>query len=74
MSIFTNWPQPAEIMLNKPSSIKKDCYMYTCQWLGNIDMHMYAKCDETILCSSKAHLFVLIRIRIKDEVGTIKHV
>ena len=43
MNIFTNSPQPAEMMLSKPSSIKKGCY--TCQWLDNVDMHLYSKCD-----------------------------
>ena len=40
MSSFTNLPQLAEMMLSKPSSIKKGCYTY--QWLDNIDMHLYA--------------------------------
>ena len=26
MSIFTNWPKPAELMLCKPSSIRKGCW------------------------------------------------
>ena len=39
------------MMLNKPSSIKKGCY--TCQWLDNVDMHLYAKLDQNIsfVCS-----------------------
>ena len=43
MNIFTNSQQPAEMMLSKPSSIKKN--WYTCQWLDNFDMYLYAKCD-----------------------------
>ena len=46
ISIFTNCPQPAEIMLSKPSSIRKG--RFACQWLGNVDMHVYVKCDQTI--------------------------
>ena len=23
------------------------------QWLGNVDMHMYAKCDKNISCGSR---------------------
>ena len=44
MSIFTNWPQQAWLMLRKPSSIKKSDYTY--QWLGDVDMRMYAKFDQ----------------------------
>ena len=43
--------EPAEMMLSKPISIKKGCY--TCQWLHNVDMHLYAKCDRNIPCSSR---------------------
>ena len=41
--------EPAEMMLSKPISIKKGCY--TCQWLHNLDMHLYAKCDRNIPCT-----------------------
>ena len=51
MNIFTNSQQPAEMMLSKPLSIKKGCY--TCQWLDNVDMYLYAKCDQNMPCSSK---------------------
>ena len=44
---FKNY-EPAEMMLSKPSSIKKGCY--TCQWLDSVDMHFY---DPYILCFSK---------------------
>ena len=33
--------EPAEMMLSYPSSIKKGCL--TCQWLDNVDKHLYAK-------------------------------
>ena len=32
------------------SSIKKGCYK--CQWLDNVDMHLYAKCDQELLAFS----------------------
>ena len=38
-------------MLSKPSSIKKGGY--ACQWLGNVDMHMYAEFDQNIPCGSR---------------------
>ena len=38
---FADWSQQAALMLSKPSSIKKSCY--SCQWLENVDMNMYAK-------------------------------
>ena len=37
MSIFTNCPQLAEMMLNNPSSIKCG---FACQYFGYVDMHM----------------------------------
>ena len=46
ISIFTNWPQLAEMMLSKPLYMKKG--YYTCQWLDNVDMHLYGKCDQNI--------------------------
>ena len=30
---------------------------YTCQWLGNIDMHSYVKFDQNIPCGSVQLLF-----------------
>ena len=35
-------------MLSKPSSTKKGDF--ACQCLGHVDMHMYAKLDQNILC------------------------
>ena len=32
------------MMLSKPSFIKKGCY--TCYWLDNVDINLYAKCDQ----------------------------
>ena len=26
---------------------------YTCQWLDNVDMHLYAKLDQYITCGSR---------------------
>ena len=26
---------------------------FACQWLGNVDMHMYAKCVKNIPCGSR---------------------
>ena len=34
MSIFTNWPRPAELVLSTASSIEKCCY--ACQWLAYV--------------------------------------
>ena len=51
MRIFTNWPQQAGLMLGESSSIKKGGF--SCQWLGNVDMHMTAKCDQNIACGSR---------------------
>ena len=48
MSIFTNWPQQAEQLLR--AHLKK-CG-FACKWLGNVDMHMHAKCDKNIPCGS----------------------
>ena len=42
-------------MLIKSSPIKKGCF--ACQWLGSVDMHMYAKCDQNILCGSRVEHF-----------------
>ena len=38
------------MMLGKPLSIKKGCYI--CQWLDNVDMHLYAKFDQNMSCVS----------------------
>ena len=46
MSIFTNWPRPARLMLSKASSIKKGCC--ACQWFDHVDMYKYAKFDQNI--------------------------
>ena len=48
MSIFTNGTQQAGLMLSKPSSILKGGF--ACQWLLNVDKHVYAKCDQNIPC------------------------
>ena len=36
------------LMLSKASSIKKECYMYACQSLDNVDMYKYAKFYQNI--------------------------
>ena len=51
MRNFTNWPQQAGQLLRKPMSIKK--VVFECQWLGNVDMHVYAKCEKNVLCGSR---------------------
>ena len=48
LKILSNWPQPAEMMLDKPLSIKKCCYI--CQCLDFVDMHLFAKFDQYIPC------------------------
>ena len=40
------------MMLSKSLSIKKGCYI--CQWLDNVDMHLYAKFDQNMSCVSSA--------------------
>ena len=30
--------------------VKRHLYLSSYQWLGNIDMHMFAKCDQRIPC------------------------
>ena len=66
MRVFSNWPQPAEMMLCKPLSIKEGCY--TCQWLDNVDMHFYAKLDQNIPCgSSVIWAFSVTANRLTDE-------
>ena len=37
ISIFIKIPQPAEMILTKPSSIKEG--YYACQWLDNVDIY-----------------------------------
>ena len=37
-------------MLIKPSPVKKGGY--ACQWLRDVDMHVYAKFDQNILCGA----------------------
>ena len=44
MSIFTNWSQLTEMMLSKTLSIKNG--HHTCQWLDNVDMHLYANFNQ----------------------------
>ena len=46
MSIYTNWPLPAWLMLGKTLSVKRNCYAYQC--LDNVDTYTYAKFDQTI--------------------------
>ena len=46
-----NLIQIYEMTLRKPSSIQKCCY--TCQWLDNADMHLYAKLEKNIPCGSR---------------------
>ena len=41
--LVTNRPQPAEMMLSKPSSPPP---RYTCQWLDSVDMYLYVKLDQ----------------------------
>ena len=55
MRVFFKWLQPAEMILSRPSAIKKVCW-YTCQWLDNVDTHWYAKCDQNMPCGSKITL------------------
>ena len=57
MSIFTNWPQPAQMILNKSSSINEGCY--TCQWLDNVDMHLYANLIQIYHVVQKLWAFLL---------------
>ena len=40
------------MMLNNRSSITKRVG-FACQWLGNVDMHMYAKFDQNTPCGSR---------------------
>ena len=49
--------EPAEMMLSKARSVKKGCY--TCQWLDNSDMHLYAKFDQNIPCCSRVMSILL---------------
>ena len=51
MRIFTYWPQHVGLMLSKPSYVKNGGF--ACQWLGNVEMHMYAKCDHNIRSDSR---------------------
>ena len=46
MSIYTNWPLPAWLMLGKTFSVKRNCY--ACQCLDNVDMYTFAKFDQII--------------------------
>ena len=46
MSIYTNWPLPASLMLGKTLSAKQNCY--ACQCLDNVDMYTYAEFDQFI--------------------------
>ena len=49
MSIFTNLSWLGGLTDAQQSlSIKKGCYV--CQLLDNVDMHMYVKFDQIILC------------------------
>ena len=50
-NIFTYWPQPAGLLLSKPSFIKTS--FCACQRLENVDMHMFAKFYQYIPCRSK---------------------
>ena len=50
MSILTNLPQLAEMLLCKLSSMTKGCY--TCQWLNNVGMHFYANFGQNRPCGS----------------------
>ena len=38
-------------MLSKTLVHQKGCYIY--QWLDNVDMHLYAKCDQNMPCGSR---------------------
>ena len=37
--------------------VKHHPYVSSYQWLGNVDMHMYAKCDQNIPCGSRDEHF-----------------
>ena len=39
------------MMLSKPSSVQK-CG-FACQWLANVDLHMFAIFDQNIACGSR---------------------
>ena len=49
----TNWPQPTEMILGKPSSIKNVCYTFESFDKG--DMHLYANFDQNIPCVFKSY-------------------
>ena len=49
MSIFTNWPRPARLMVSKASFTKRS--RYACLWFDNISMNTYASFDQNIPCS-----------------------
>ena len=59
--MFTNSPQSTGMMLSKPSSIKKGCYI--CRWLDKVDMHMYAIFDENIPCGSRVMSIFAVVVR-----------
>ena len=49
MSIYTNWPLPALLMLCITLSAKRN--FYACQCLDNVEMYTYAKFDQTSISS-----------------------
>ena len=60
MSIYTNWPLSAWLMLGKTLSVKRDCY--ACQCLDNVDIWASAwdfqqcsMCDQQSLRSACAY-------------------
>ena len=53
MSIYTNWPLPAWLMLGITLSAKRN--FYACQCLDTVEMYMYAKFDQTIPSLSYEH-------------------
>ena len=59
MSIFTHRPQLTEMMLSEHSSIKTDCY--TCQRLDNINMRLYAKCDQNMQCGARIMIINVVQ-------------
>ena len=49
LSVFTYWPRPQQNPVHKIG-------FYACQWLGNGDLHTYAKVEQNIPCGSRVIL------------------
>ena len=55
MNIFTNCYRTDEGWSDaQPTLVHHKCD-FACQWLGNVDMHMYAKFDQHIPCVFKSY-------------------